>query len=292
MKELLSNSSMLMTFDIEDWFQVENFKQKIPFSSWKNRELRVEKNTHKILDLLDSFHFRPRATFFVLGWIADKVPSLVREIKKRGHEVASHGNYHHLCTLQSPEALFADLCASRKRLEDVTGDEIFGYRAPSFSVDNHILRLIRKAGYVYDSSFNSFSMHGRYGTVLLSKTRKIGSAYRLWDDFFELPVSNLVVGKKIFPLGGGGYFRLMPIVLFKHGMKAVLKNEDAFIFYSHPWEFDPGQSRVKNISLFLRFRHYVNLHLTEKKMFSMIEDFSHLNFQTCWQYLGVSLSLS
>ncbi|MFO7885438.1 MAG: DUF3473 domain-containing protein [Desulfobacteraceae bacterium] len=279
--------NLLLTFDVEDWFQVENFKEYIPFSAWSSFDLRVVRNTHKILDLLDSFSFAPKATFFVLGWIARRDPGLVREIHKRGHEVASHGFSHHLCTCQNPGELKEDLETSRKCLEDITGAAISGYRAPSFAVNNDILNIIKSAGYGYDSSYNSFAMHGRYGVIDLSACEKQGHACKLAENFYELPVSNLVLKNKVFPLGGGGYFRLIPFPLFRQGMKVVLKHQDAFVFYAHPWEFDPGQPRVKQASQGFRFRHYINLNRTEKKLRSMIESFNHADFLTCTGYLSV-----
>jgi polysaccharide deacetylase family protein (PEP-CTERM system associated) len=286
LKSKTSNKSILLTFDVEEWFQVENFKGYIPFSSWSSFDLRVESNTHIILDLLDSFSFKPKATFFILGWIAKRVPDLVREIHDRGHEVASHGTSHHLCTQLLSAELLEDLWASKKHLEDLTGAQVYGYRAPSFALDNDILKLIHKAGYLYDSSYNSFAMHGRYGSLDLSQAEKQGSAFKLFDDFFELPVSNLSIGTRIFPLGGGGYFRLIPFQLFKQGMKSVLSKDGAFIFYSHPWEFDPDQPRVKQASKGFKFRHYTNLKRTRKKLYSLIDTFSQCEFSTCRNYIG------
>lgn len=278
-------ASVLLTFDVEDWFQVENFKAHIPYSSWPDRELRVEQNTQRVLDLLDGFDFKPKATFFVLGWIARQVPGLVREIHDRGHEVASHGDQHHLCTAQSPEEIVKDLEDGRKRLEDIIGDSITGYRAPSFAVNDDILQLIRQTGHLYDSSFNSFDMHGRYGKVDLSCAKKIKGAYQLANDFFELPVSNMRFGKKVFPLGGGGYFRLLPFVFFRAGMKRVIAEDNLFVFYSHPWEFDPEQPRVEEAPRGFKFRHYINLHRTYQKLTALIQSFSDLNFTTCRDYL-------
>ncbi|MBT7259781.1 MAG: DUF3473 domain-containing protein, partial [Desulfobacula sp.] len=265
--------TILLTFDVEDWFQVENFKGYIPFSSWNDHELRVEKNIHLILDLLDSFSFKPKATFFVLGWIARKLPNMVKEIHKRGHEVASHGNQHHLFTNQSFKEVEQDLKSGKALLEDITGHKIFGYRAPSFAVNNDILKIIQGTGHAYDSSYNSFAMHGRYGSIDLSNDTKKGIAHKISNNFFELPISNLTISQKTFPLGGGGYFRLIPFPLFRFGMNRVLNKNNAFVFYSHPWEFDPDQPRVEQASTGFKFRHYINLNRTEKKFTSMIKNF-------------------
>ena len=140
-----------------------------------------------------------------------------------------------------------------------------GIRAPSFAVNDKILERIQKAGYLYDSSYNSFAMHGRYGRLDLAGLERKGVAVKIVSDFFELPVSNLSVGTRVLPLGGGGYFRLLPFQMFKQGMKSVLNQDDAFIFYSHPWEFDPDQPRVELASKGFKFRHYIHLSRTRKK---------------------------
>ncbi|MBA3012822.1 MAG: DUF3473 domain-containing protein [Desulfobacula sp.] len=277
--------SILLTFDIEDWFQVENFKSHIQFSTWNSLELRVEKSTLRILDLLDFFSFKPRATFFVLGWVAEKCPRLVREISNRGHEVASHGYGHDLCPQLDKDLLIQDLHISKALLEDITGKEVVGYRAPSFSINDEVLALIQDAGYLYDASYNSFEAHGRYGRLDLSNAPKNQGLYQLGENFFELPVSNLSLFNHILPLGGGGYFRLIPFSMFQLGITAVLKKENAFVFYAHPWEFDPDQPRVNLAELSLKFRHYVNLSRTKNKMEAMIRRFSSMNFKTAMGHI-------
>ena len=279
--------AILLTIDVEDWFQVENFKSYVDFSTWNSFELRVEKNTHLLLDLLDTFSFKPKATFFILGWIAQKMPNLVRQIRDRGHEVASHGGNHHLCTTLDKNQLIRDFLTSKKRLEDIIGHAVYGYRAPSFDINDRILEMIKQAGYLYDSSYNSFSIHGRYGSVDLSKALKNGGSYQLDNHFFELPVSNLRLYNKTIPLGGGGYFRLYPTPLFKQGIKSVLKKNNAFIFYTHPWEFDPNQPRVHQASRGFKFRHYTNLNKTENKLKQIIYSFSGCEFVTCRRYIDV-----
>ncbi|MDY0131710.1 MAG: polysaccharide deacetylase family protein [Desulforegulaceae bacterium] len=267
---------IFLTFDVEDWFQVENFKQNISFSSWKERELRVYDNTIKVLDILDSFSFKVKGTFFILGWLADIVPELVKEIDKRGHEIASHGYNHQLCTNLNKKELLFDLIKSKETLESLINKPVTGYRAPSFAVTNEILETIKKAGYLYDSSHNNFSMHGRYGKLDISSWKKRGFFFEVSDGFYEIPLSNLTFGKKVIPLGGGGYFRLFPLPFFKMGMKSVLKKDNAFVFYAHPWEFDPGQPRVSDAPKGFKFRHYINLDKTEKKLRNLLN-----SFQTC-----------
>ncbi|OQX09287.1 MAG: polysaccharide deacetylase [Desulfobacteraceae bacterium IS3] len=275
---------ILITVDVEDWFQVENFKNWIPFSSWASREIRVEKNTHVLLDLLDS----RRATFFILGWLAERFPALVREIYDRGHEVASHGYDHHLCNRQTRADLTNDLSDSKKRLEDIIGAAVTGYRAPSFSIDNDILKIIEACGYGYDSSFNSFGMHGRYGKADLSQFERKGIAVKLSENFYELPVSNVKLGNKILPWGGGGYFRLIPFPIFRAGVRQILKTDGAYLFYMHPWEIDPGQPRVEEASLSYKFRHYTNLKKMQAKLSAVFETFKAARFISCKEFLATN----
>lgn len=286
--------SFLLTIDVEDWFQVENFKSAIPFSTWSNRELRVEKNTHRLLDLFDTIllnptnptnPLNPKATFFILGWLARRLPRLVKEIHVRGHEIASHGFNHHLCTQQQPEALQQDLADSKAYLEDIIGAPVFGYRAPSFSINNDILKMIEDSGYLYDSSFNSFGLHGRYGKIDLSGFPQTGLAYSISKTFHELPVSNLMLFEKPLPWGGGGYFRLFPLPLFVQGLKKILRKEPGYVFYMHPWEIDPNQPRVSDISSAYKFRHYINLQKTYSRLHRLVERFRHCQFIPLHPYL-------
>jgi polysaccharide deacetylase family protein (PEP-CTERM system associated) len=274
---------ILLTIDVEDWFQVENFRQCIPYSCWSECELRVEKNTALLLDLFERFGVK--TTFFVLGWIAECLPNLVREIESCGHEVASHGYYHNLCNQGLPDDLKKDLSDSKKLLEDITGLPVYGYRAPSFSVNPDILGIIETCGYLYDSSFNSFTMHNRYGRVNLSNHGKNGIATKISDSFYELPISNLKWGNHIFPWGGGGYFRLTPFPLFKLGVQSILRREKAYVFYLHPWEIDPKQPKVKEASIFFRFRHYASVAKTLSKLSSFLQHFEECGFYTCYRYL-------
>ena len=317
------NHSFLLTIDVEDWFQVENFKKYIPFASWSSYELRVEKNTHRILDLLDSIGSKKtegriqktvsnnetpashiqysdngqqstddgqdekvRGTFFVLGWLAERLPHLVREIHSRGHEVASHGYYHNLYNEQSHEDLKADLYNSKSLLEDIIGNQVYGYRAPSFAINNDILKIIEDCGYLYDSSYNSFTMHGRYGDVNLPENRKNGIVAKISDNFFELPISNLEFMKSALPWGGGGYFRMIPFPIFKTGTNYLLKKYNAYLFYFHPWEIDQDQPRVHDASRFYKFRHYVNLSKTYSRLLRLLKNFAYCNFLNCSQYVN------
>lgn len=295
------NPSILLTIDVEDWFQVENFKSYIPFSTWDSKDFRIEKNIHTILDLLDSVYpqqkitntqtVSPKATFFILGWIAERFPLLVQEVHNRGHEVASHGYNHDICSNLSDEELKKDLTESRKILEDTISSSVEGYRAPNFSISDNILKMIEHCGYQYDSSYNSFSGNERYGSIDLTRAEKKDACYKINNNFFELPISNFQFKKRVIPLGGGGYFRLFPFYLFKLGMKSVLKNNKAFIFYVHPWEFDPSQPLVEQASSVFKFRHYINLNKTKHKLNVLMKSFSDHNFITCRDYIKKNYNL-
>jgi polysaccharide deacetylase family protein (PEP-CTERM system associated) len=238
----------------------------------------------------------------VLGWLAERLPHLVREIHEREHEVASHGYCHELCGECTIRNLRKDLTDSKKLLEDIIGNQIYGYRAPSFSINDGILKAIEDCGYLYDSSFNSFAMHGRYGSLSLNANGKRGIAYQVSDSFFELPISNLSLrhpfsyvlsaisseqnrGSFVLPWGGGGYFRLIPFPIFRLGVHRILKMEQAYLFYIHPWEIDSAQPRVNEVPRLLRFRHYANLNQTQFKLTKFLETFNNCRFLTCYQYL-------
>jgi len=293
-----SRPSILLTIDVEDWFQVENLKSCIPFDAWSSCELRVERSTHRLLDLLDSVKLAPnepegssgsrspKATFFVLGWIADRLPELVREIRTRGHEVASHGCTHRLCSDQTPEELWEDLTRSKQTLEDISGGGVSGFRAPSFSVSEWILERIRDAGYRYDSSYNSFALHGRYGRLDLGAgDNQHSNLPQPVEGLYELPVSNVRLAGGTVPWGGGAYFRLIPERIFRSGVRFILKSRSPYVMYLHPWEIDPGQPRVRRISPSRRFRHYANLSKTWPRITALLADFSHCDFVSCRDYI-------
>lgn len=287
----INTKTILITIDVEDWFQVENLRPWFPQTSWDNQDLRVEANTHKLLDLFDSINTqgntqKPKGTFFILGWIAERLPNLIREIYKRGHEVASHGYSHLMCQQHNGTTLTEDLSRSKKFLEDTIGHEVYGYRAPNFSISDKALDIIQACGYHYDSSYNNFSRHGRYGKITLNEDDKIGAAYSVGHNYVELPISNLSIGKQIIPWGGGGYFRFIPLSVFKIGVQSILKKTGVYMFYLHPWEIDPGQPKVKEATGLSGWRHYLNLDKTQSRLYNLIESFNNCKFSTCSQYLA------
>jgi polysaccharide deacetylase family protein (PEP-CTERM system associated) len=280
------NRTILLTFDVEDWFQVENFKEYIPYATWHSRELRVERNTNELLDLLDEAPIAVHATFFVLGWIAERCPSLIREISRRGHEIASHGIHHQLCYNQNQDELHRELIESKKLLEDITGSKVSGYRAPSFSINDQSIDSVYKAGYIYDSSYNSFGGHGRYGSLTLPKSVDQDLPIcALRRNFFEIPISNLRLRGKVIPWGGGGYFRLLPTFLHHVGVQYILKRYGCYTFYMHPWEIDPDQPKVKEAKPFFRFRHYVNLSRAKDKLRKFIGGNTNCVFLSCTEFI-------
>jgi polysaccharide deacetylase family protein (PEP-CTERM system associated) len=257
-----------LSFDIEDWFQVENLKEVISCRDWDCCDLRVIQNTRKILRLLDQY--QTRATFFILGWIAERCPSLVKEIDADGHEIASHGYGHELVYELTPEEFYSDIERSKKVLESITGRPVLGYRAPSFSItpkSEWALGVLKDLGFAYDSSIFPTSFHKRYGFNGVSSL-----PFRFGNGLLEIPLSTYRFGGANFPLAGGGYFRLFPYGYFRHFFQRLNKQGKPIVFYLHPWELDPGQPRLK-VRLNYRLRHYVNLEKTEKRLERLLREF-------------------
>ncbi len=278
----MKRGNILITVDLEDWFQVENFKKCIPFSEWGTKELRFEDSTRRLLEIFEEYNIK--TTFFILGWNAERVPGLVREIHNLGHEIASHGYNHNLCSDIATEDIREDLQKSKSILEDIIGSPVFGYRAPSFSITENTISLLKEIGYTYDSSYNNFSLNHRHGNLDLSQYEKKSFAYKDSDGFWELPISNLTIGNVTLPWGGGGYFRLLDKTLFCIGVQRILKKQCVYMFYLHPWEIDSKQPRVSDVGFFFRFRHYLNLGKCRTKLDNFINTFQDCTFLTCSQY--------
>lgn len=282
-----SSKSILITVDVEDWFQVENLRPAFPIETWDSRELRIEKSTHRLLDLFNRHDVQ--ATFFVLGWIAERLPRLISEIHDRGHEIASHGYNHELCSGLVCAALREDLLRSKNTIEDITGQPILGYRAPSFSVTRDLIETLSELGFRYDSSCNNFAMNKRHGQANGFFLTSQGDQLVAKNGIVELPISNLSIGGQTIPWGGGGYFRLYPSSVFASGVAHILKNRGYYNFYCHPWEVDPEQPRANGIGALSRFRHYLNLDKTLIRLDRFLERFKDCNFITCSKYLGLSI---
>jgi len=264
-----------LSFDVEDWFQVENLKEAISRDQWESCELRVVQNTRRILAILE--RYKTRATFFILGWVAERCRALVKEIAGSGHEIASHGYGHELIYKITPELFYTDIRLSKDILESITGCPIIGYRAPSFSItpkSGWALEVLRNAGFLYDSSIFPTSFHNRYG---FNGTSRL--PFQFHNGLTEIPLSIYPLAGANFPLAGGGYFRLFPYLYFQLFFRRMNKQGKPIVFYLHPWELDPEQPRMK-VRLNYRFRHYVNLEKTENRLEKLLKDFSFVPLKT------------
>ena len=276
--------NILITVDLEDWFQVENLRGHFPHSCWEACESRIHTSTRALLKLFD--HHNIKCTFFVLGWLAERYPGLVQQVASHGHEIASHGYGHKLCTGLTKYELREDLQKSKGLLEEIIGQPVTGYRAPSFSVTSDLIDLLAETGHKYDSSYNSFSMNSRYGKLEGAWSKTSNNLFQAPGGPYEIPVSNLEIAGKIFPWGGGGYFRLYPLWLFCRGVQKILKQQQYYLFYCHPWEFDPGQPRANGLRPDYRFRHYVGIEDNLEKLDTFLARFSDCTFTTCSTFIS------
>lgn len=261
-------SRFAMTVDVEDYFQVWAFSSVIDRASWDSYPRRVVESTRRALDLLDTH--KAQATFFVLGWIAEREPALIREIAARGHEVASHGYDHAKAYGQSRETFRDDVTRTKKILEDIAGTEVVGYRAPGFSIDARTPfahATLADAGYRYSSSSHPIA-HDHYGDP-----RGLRAAHRPLpaSDFVEAPVATAELFGRRIACGGGGWFRASPYALSR-ALMARARLEGPFVFYFHPWELDPRQPRVADASLKARARHYLGLASMETKLARLLAE--------------------
>ena len=258
-----------LTIDVEDYFQVSAFAPYIRRSDWNSRECRVERNIDRILQMLNAGD--TKATFFTLGWIAERYPALVRRIVAEGHELASHGYGHERASDLSEAAFAEDVGRAKKLLEDLGGVEVQGYRAPSFSIGEGNLwafDTLARAGYRYSSSIYPIK-HDHYGMPDAPRF-----AHRLGNGLLEVPVTTLRMFNRNLPSSGGGYFRLLPYALSRWMLRQVNQHDgQAAIFYFHPWEIDAGQPRIEGIDGKTRFRHYVNIGRMEDRLAQLLGDF-------------------
>ena len=261
-----------LTIDVEDYFQVSAFAPHIARADWPRLECRVEANIERILLLLDSR--RIHATFFTLGWIAERYPAMLRRVADAGHEVASHGHAHLRASQQSRIEFLHDVVQSKSILEQLTGQAVLGYRAPSFSIgaDNlWAFDVLREAGYRYSSSIYPIR-HDHYG---MPDAPRFAWRPRGPQGVLEVPVSTVRLGRRNLPAGGGGYFRLLPYPLSRWLLRRINSRDgQAGIFYFHPWELDPGQPRPPGLGAKTRFRHYLNLGRMEARLARLTRDFT------------------
>ncbi len=261
-----------MTIDVEDYFQVSAFAPYIDRASWPARECRVEANIERILAVLASGGVH--ATFFTLGWIAERYPQMVRRIVAGGHELASHGYSHLRASDQNRAEFDDDIIRSKALLEDIGGQQVIGYRAPSFSIGRAnlwALDALKEAGYRYSSSIYPIA-HDHYG---MPDAPRFAFYPNGPDGLLEIPITTVRLLQKNLPAGGGGYFRLLPYVLSRWMMNKVNHDDrQPAIFYFHPWEVDPDQPRPPGVGAKSRFRHYVNLARMEGRIARLTRDFS------------------
>ena len=261
-----------LSVDVEDWFHVGAFEQTISRSSWDGLTHRVERNTDAVLALFAEAGVS--ATFFTLGWVAERYPALMRRIAEAGHEVASHGYDHARVFTLSPEAFRADLRRSRALLEDASGQRVIGYRAPSFSIDHRAPwahGILAEEGYRYSSSVAPIR-HDHYGWPESPRCAWRPVAGR---DLLELPVTTAEFGGRRLAAGGGGFFRLLPYGFSRWAIRQVNGREQRpAIIYFHPWEIDPDQPRVAGAPLRSRLRHYSNLSVMADKLRRLTADFA------------------
>jgi polysaccharide deacetylase family protein (PEP-CTERM system associated) len=260
-----------MTVDVEDYFQVQAFAHCIDRKDWDAFPRRVDLNTNRILDQFSSRGVK--ATFFTLGWVAERFPELIRRIVADGHELASHGWDHTRVDTQDPETFRADIRRTRTLLEDIGGVRVNGYRAATFSIGARTLwafPILRQEGYLYSSSINPIR-HDLYGMPDAPRVpfRPDG------DGVLEIPMTTVRLLGRNWPCSGGGYFRLLPTWLYRSGLRRVNRRDrQPGIFYFHPWEVDPGQPRVEHAGWKSRLRHYTNLSRMADDLDDLLRDFA------------------
>jgi polysaccharide deacetylase family protein (PEP-CTERM system associated) len=261
-----------MTIDVEDYFQVSAFAPHIPRESWPSMTCRVERNVERILALLRERDVK--ATFFTLGWIAERYPQVVRAIVDEGHELASHGYGHLRASDQSAEEFRDDITRSKAVLEDISGQQVLGYRAPSFSIGTGnlwALDMLRNVGYRYSSSIYPIQ-HDHYG---MPDAPRFAFYPNGEDGLLEVPITTVRMMDRNLPAGGGGYFRFFPYAVSRWFLNKVNRDDrQSGIFYFHPWEIDPGQPRQQGVGFKTKFRHYVNLDRMETRLRALTRDFA------------------
>ena len=259
-----------LSVDLEEYFQVSNFEHVIDRATWSELPSRVVESADRLLDRFDET--QSRATFFVLGWVADRHPELVRRIADRGHEIACHGYGHQLVYEIGPDRFREDLQRSKKAIENACGQSPRGYRAPSYSITDRslwALDILVDEGFDYDSSIFPIRHH-RYGIPTFPRT-PVRIELPDGRSIREFPMTTLSVGSFKVPLAGGAYLRFFPPALFRWGFQRLRRRGEPIVLYVHPWEIDPGQP-VQDVSLKTRINHYFNLHRTEGRLASLIEN--------------------
>lgn len=270
--DLLKPINNVLTIDVEDYFHVSALAKSISRDDWDSISPRVVDNVKRLLDLFDQHEVK--ATHFVLGWVAERFPRLIREIYQRGHEVASHGYSHQLVYNQTPSVFENETRDSKNLIEDIIGHPVYGYRAASYSITRKslwALDILVDLEFAYDSSIFPV-IHDRYGIKGSPEQPHVLSTPQK-QQLVEYPLSTYKMFKQAIPVAGGGYFRLYPYALSRYFYSKINQAEDPFVFYLHPWEIDAEQPRV-NASLLSTFRHYNNLNKCQSRLSNLLNDFS------------------
>ncbi|HNY64425.1 MAG TPA: DUF3473 domain-containing protein [Deltaproteobacteria bacterium] len=264
-----------LTIDLEEFFQIHALSDVIDVASWDTFGCAVEANTNRILDLLEESSIH--ATFFCLGWIAERNRGLIRDIHARGHEIACHGHLHQLISTQTPQTFREDVAKAKGILEDCTGSPVIGYRAPTYSITNKTLwalDILEELGFSYDSSIFPI-YHDNYGIPDAPR-----HPHRLpGRSLVEFPISTLKIGSVNIPVSGGGYFRLLPYPVTRAALRYLEKGSEPFIFYIHPWEINRRTPRMDGMSPLSRFRTYIGINRSLGRFCSLIKDFSFSTVQ-------------
>ena len=261
--------SNALTIDVEDYFQVSAFSNIINKKNWDEKECRIEKNIDNIISILDLKKIK--ATFFTLGWIAERYPSMIKKILMEGHDLASHGYAHEKVSEISKSDFYQDVTRAKGILEDIGGKQINGYRAPSFSIAEKnfwAMEILSETGHRYSSSIYPVK-HDHYGSPNAPRF-----PYKVFSELLEVPPTTVKLFGRNFPASGGGYFRLLPYSISKKMLDHVNSSENKpVVFYFHPWEIDSHQPKISNLSIKTRFRHYKNIEKMEEKIKKLVEDF-------------------
>jgi polysaccharide deacetylase family protein (PEP-CTERM system associated) len=262
--------TFLATFDIEDWFHAENVRSSLPDTDPDSLESRLEPNAHALLDILADTGVR--STMFVLGWVAERFPAIVRRIVADGHEVASHTHLHRNLNTLSRDEVVRELAQAKDSLEQVTGLTVRGVRAPNFSVSDDVLDVLAEAGYWYDSSYFGFKQHDRYGTISATIPAH-APVVEVRPGLLEIQMTRVPVGPVMVPWAGGAYFRLIPYPVFRRGVAERLRSTSWFTFYLHPWELDADERALPGMARSLRFRAYTGRSRVKRDLRRLVGEF-------------------
>jgi polysaccharide deacetylase family protein (PEP-CTERM system associated) len=284
----------ILSIDVEDWFHLigagldYQFRMKLGGPEiWDRLPGRVVVNTHWILDLLDRYHVK--ATFFILGWVAERYPDLVQEIHRRGHEIASHSYWHKVVKAQKPAEFRSDLQRSIDVLQRIIGSRVLGFRASTASITDWAIDILAEEGLLYDSSLFPAFYHDVYGKIQGTEDRK--PIEQLRNGLWEIKFSTLQIGKQRLPWSGGGYFRLLPYWIFQRGVRRLLAQSGMFMFYLHSWEVDADPPRLPNLRPMYYFRRYVSIRKVRSRFERLLSDFNFVSIRQALKDLGYEFNI-